>query len=393
MSHDFLRRKALTSIQSTLASQSTALASVYAQYLNDEFVQEQTKESIRTLFTTSKNGGKIIFCGVGKSFKIASKLLATANSLSIHATTLHPTEALHGDLGIVKPKDSMIMISASGNTPELLNLIPHIPYNIPIILLTCNRNCKLAPYLSLMLLVDLPTFLTEEHVHGLPAPTVTTTLSLSVGDASIIALLEILEEDLALRRRLFSERHPGGSIGANMAHLNDNVTKRVNPTSNSVIPLALGVYSSSLSPASNGKGSSLPIFSTVSSNSSYLSLYQLRQEIAAQGACTSPVSIGSEIDVGEGILTEVNNSTATLQEQLMKAHPSYVLLFKDWGVVTVELLFQWTVLYDYLVFHSEHSKMAIPSSDLKKLLRLHYNVVPTEQIMDIVKKSFKEVII
>lgn len=388
MSHDFLRRKALTSIQSTLESQSTALSAVCSQYSNDEVTHEQTKESLRTLFTTIKNGGKIIFCGVGKSFKIANKLLATANSLSIHATVLHPTEALHGDLGIVKPRDSMIMISASGNTPELINLIPHIPFNIPIILLTCNRLCKLLPYLSLMLLVDLPSYLTEERIHGLPAPTVTTTLSLAIGDATIIALLEILEEDLHLRRRLFSERHPGGSIGANMAHLNENVAKPLHTLN--LMPSAAG-YLAPLSSNTNGKIPTLPTYSTVSSNSSYLSLYQLRQDLGASATCTSPVSIGSEIEVGDGILNESDNLSNSLLAELSKADTSLILVLKDWSVVTSDLLFQWTVLYDYLVFQNGKSKLAITSVDLKKLLRSSYSALGSPEFIESVKKSLKEV--
>ena len=143
--------------------------------------------------------------------------MATFNSLSIQASCLHPLEALHGDLGIINDNhDCLIMLTASGNTPELINLLPHLSCNLPIILLTCNKfsNLSTSNRILSLLLADLPNSHNEEMIHGLPAPTVSTTLSLILADSVILSLSELIEQDLVKRKKLFGLKHPGGSIGA-----------------------------------------------------------------------------------------------------------------------------------------------------------------------------------
>lgn len=151
---------------------------------------------------------------MGKSFKIAEKLVATLNSLGIHAAPLHPSDALHGDLGVIKATDAIIMITASGNTPELLALVPHIPAGIPVLCLTNTPNSPLAAaHASATLSAHIPTHLSEKAVYGLPAPTTSTTACLAVGDAVCITLAEMLEADVRQRSRSFARWHPGGAIG------------------------------------------------------------------------------------------------------------------------------------------------------------------------------------
>ena len=80
--------------------------------------------------TIVANNGKIVITGVGKSYKLGLKLVATLNSLSIQSSSLHPTEALHGDLGLIdQNRDCLIMVTSSGNTPELIQLLPHLSSN------------------------------------------------------------------------------------------------------------------------------------------------------------------------------------------------------------------------------------------------------------------------
>lgn len=205
------------SILNTIKLETEAVSHLHHQYTTDSFSIDNLIHSITTLFQTHTRGGKIIITGIGKSHKLALKLVATFNSLSIQASCLHPLEALHGDLGIINDNhDCLIMLTASGNTPELINLLPHLSCNLPIILLTCNKfsNLSTSNRILSLLLADLPNSHNEEMIHGLPAPTVSTTLSLILADSVILSLSELIEQDLVKRKKLFGLKHPGGSIGA-----------------------------------------------------------------------------------------------------------------------------------------------------------------------------------
>lgn len=158
-------------------------------------------------------GGKIVVSGMGKSHKIGSKLVATLHSFGIPAASLHPGDALHGDVGLVSYKDVVILISASGNSPELAAMIRHLPQGLPTICLTCNENSPLANVCTGVIAAPLDTRHMEHAIYGLPAPTISTTLCLVVGDAICVALYESLEQDAKKRRKNFSRWHPGGAIG------------------------------------------------------------------------------------------------------------------------------------------------------------------------------------
>lgn len=223
MEYERLSKAALLSVTNTLTSQSEALSHLEKLYRTSNYVQLNLLNSLELMLQTTLKGGKLVICGIGKSLKIGNKMVATLNSLSIQASSLHPSEALHGDLGIIRDCDCLIFITASGNTPELINLLPHIPKSVPIILLTCSKSSKLSlsPQVKSLLYAELPSHLNEEAIHGLPAPTVSTTLSLALADATVLALSEILEDDLLKRKKLFSIKHPGGAIGASLSHLNE----------------------------------------------------------------------------------------------------------------------------------------------------------------------------
>jgi len=154
-----------------------------------------------------------VVAGMGKSGLIANKIVASMNSLGILSCSLHPCDALHGDLGMFRPADIFIMISASGRSPELSQLLPHLPRHIPRICLTCTADSPLAAECSAVLLADLPKALTEREIYGVPAPTTSTTVCLALGDALCISLAEILTADNEQRKSNFIRSHPGGAIG------------------------------------------------------------------------------------------------------------------------------------------------------------------------------------
>lgn len=227
----YLALVSLNSVQSTLKYETDAVTNLFNQYQQDEFAINNIIQSITIMYNTIvANNGKIVITGVGKSYKLGLKLVATLNSLSIQSSSLHPTEALHGDLGLIdQNRDCLIMVTSSGNTPELIQLLPHLSSNLPILLLTCSKNSKLSQYnqINSLILAELLSCHKEEIIHGIPAPTVSFTLSMMLADAVILALLELIETDSLKRKKLFGLKHPGGSIGANLAQeFNQNNTSR-----------------------------------------------------------------------------------------------------------------------------------------------------------------------
>lgn len=154
--------------------------------------------------------GRVVFTGMGKSGIIARKIVATMNSTGTAAIYMHPTDALHGDLGMVRKDDIVILISKSGNTEELHQLIPMFKrINVSIIGMLGEANSKLAKDCDVVLNVGVKE---EACPHDL-APTASTTAALVMGDALAVALLELrgfTAEDFAML-------HPGGSLGKRLS--------------------------------------------------------------------------------------------------------------------------------------------------------------------------------
>ena len=150
--------------------------------------------------------GKVVVSGMGKSGHIGNKIAATLASTGTPAFFMHPGEANHGDLGMLSPNDVVIAISNSGETAELLGLLPVLKrLHIPYIAITQNAQSTLAQHAQLVLNIPVPA---EACSLGL-APTTSTTVTLVLGDALAIALLDakgFTSEDFALS-------HPGGSLG------------------------------------------------------------------------------------------------------------------------------------------------------------------------------------
>lgn len=150
--------------------------------------------------------GRVVLTGIGKSGHIANKIAATFSSTGTPAFFMHPAEASHGDFGMITPADTVIAISNSGYTDELVLLLPLFKrLETPLIALTGNKESPLAKFSNVHLDISVKQ---EACPLGL-APTTSTTVSLVMGDALAIALLQargFSEADFALS-------HPGGRLG------------------------------------------------------------------------------------------------------------------------------------------------------------------------------------
>jgi arabinose-5-phosphate isomerase len=150
--------------------------------------------------------GRAIVSGVGKSGLIGRKIAATLTSTGTPATFLHPSESLHGDLGIVGASDVAILISKSGESNELVSLLEHLKrLGVKTIAITGDMSSTLARHTD----VALDGWVKEEAcVHDL-APTTSTTVALALGDALAVALLE----EKGFKSEDFARLHPGGALG------------------------------------------------------------------------------------------------------------------------------------------------------------------------------------
>lgn len=150
--------------------------------------------------------GKMVFTGVGKSGLIARKTAATFSSLNLPAIFLHATEAVHGDLGIVTKGDIALMLSNSGETDELLQLIPHLHgRQVPIISIVGNPKSTMAREST----VVIDASVSREVCFLNLAPTSSTTLALAIGDA----LATVISHKKNLSRNEFALNHPSGRLG------------------------------------------------------------------------------------------------------------------------------------------------------------------------------------
>jgi len=150
--------------------------------------------------------GKLIVTGVGKSGHVGVKMAATFASTGTASFFLHPTEALHGDLGMIGKGDSVIAISYSGESEELIKILPHIKrFEIPLIGITADPSSTLGRYADVILSIVVDK---EACPLGV-APTTSTTLTMAMGDALSVVLMK----KRGFREEDFASFHPGGSLG------------------------------------------------------------------------------------------------------------------------------------------------------------------------------------
>ena len=169
-----------------------------------------TKESIQGVvpyFEKLKQGiGKIIFIGVGKSGIVAKKLAASFTSLGVPSLFLHPTEALHGDLGLVSTDDLLFFISKSGTTEEIVKLLPFMSVaREQRVGLLGNIDSPIGKEMG----INFDCSVEKEACLNNQAPTTSTTVALAVGDA----LAVVYESIVGLSKEGFAINHPGGRLG------------------------------------------------------------------------------------------------------------------------------------------------------------------------------------
>lgn len=154
--------------------------------------------------------GKVVVVGVGKSGQIAQKVASTLTSTGTVSVYLHPSDALHGGMGIVTPDDVLVVLSNSGETAELLELLPYLQHRrAPIIAVVGNLNSTLARRADVVLDATVDQ---EACPLGL-APTTSTTVALAVGDALAMTLMGVK----GLTPEDFAMNHPGGRLGKRLS--------------------------------------------------------------------------------------------------------------------------------------------------------------------------------
>ncbi len=156
-----------------------------------------------------KNIGKLVTSGMGKAGQIAHNIATTFSSTGTPAVFLHPSEAQHGDLGILQENDVLLVVSNSGKTREIIELIQlknNLFPGIPVIVLTGNQNSPLVEKADCYILTGAPA---EVCILGL-TPTTSTTVMTVIGDALVVLMME----KIGFNAAEYAKRHHGGYLGA-----------------------------------------------------------------------------------------------------------------------------------------------------------------------------------
>jgi D-arabinose 5-phosphate isomerase GutQ len=209
-----LFKQRLSNAAHVLRTEATALSCLAQLYETDPIARRGFNAAVEAITRFDGDKGKLVISGVGKSGHIAKKLVATMNSLKVHATYLHPTDALHGDLGKVGKHDTILLITFSGKTVELISLLPHFDLSLPLIVLTSHTQpstCEIVKHRPDTILLPAPIHMSETDSFGVSAPTTSTTMALALGDALAVAVSNELHANVAA---VFLQNHPGGAIGA-----------------------------------------------------------------------------------------------------------------------------------------------------------------------------------
>ena len=183
--------------QSILESEATQLRKVAKQI---------DKDVIKASNLIAKRDGKVVVCGLGKSGLIAQKIVATLCSTGTRSVFMHASDALHGDLGIYNPGDPTILISKSGNTEELIRLIPILrEFDSPLIGIVSNMDSFIAKNVDIVLNGTIDR---EVDPLGI-VPTASSLVAMAIGDA----LASVLMVKRGFKEKDFAKYHPGGQLG------------------------------------------------------------------------------------------------------------------------------------------------------------------------------------
>lgn len=188
----------ITSVRNTLTEQGDAL-----RHLAEVIDAEEYSIALRLIVGCK---GHVIVSGMGKSGHVGRKMSATLASTGTPSFFIHPAEAFHGDLGMITPYDVLILISASGETDEVLKLVPSLKnFGNKIIAITNNAHSTLAKHADATLELNMASETCPNNL----APTTSTTLTMAIGDALAIALIHKRH----FKPDDFARYHPGGSLG------------------------------------------------------------------------------------------------------------------------------------------------------------------------------------
>ena len=171
-----------------------------------ELIEKIDDNFVRAVELISKCKGKVVLTGIGKSGLVSKKIASTLASTGTPAIFMHPAEGIHGDLGMLSPKDIIIILSNSGETEEILQLIPLLKrMDLKMIIITGNPKSTLASRGDIIINVSVK----EEACPWGLIPTSSTTAALAMGDALAIAVLK----KKGFKEEEFAILHPGGSLG------------------------------------------------------------------------------------------------------------------------------------------------------------------------------------
>lgn len=169
----------------------------------------------------SNASGKLIVTGVGKSGLVGNKLAATFASTGTSSFFLHPTEAMHGDLGMISKGDVVLAISYSGESEELKTLLPHLKrFDIPLIGMAKDKKSTLGSYSDIFLDISIE----KEACPLNTAPTSSTTVTMALGDALAVCLMKHKN----FQKEDFASFHPGGSLGKKLYVKVDDLLRKEN---------------------------------------------------------------------------------------------------------------------------------------------------------------------
>ncbi len=186
---------------------------IAAEHISNEIVK-----AVELIATTK---GKLIVIGVGKSGLVGAKMAATLASTGTSSFFIHPTEAMHGDLGMISAGDVVLAISYSGESEELIQLLPHIKrFDIPLIAMAKTKESTLGQYADIFLSINI----TKEACPLNTAPTSSTTLTMALGDALAVCLMKYRD----FQKEDFASFHPGGSLGKKLFVKVDDLLRKDN---------------------------------------------------------------------------------------------------------------------------------------------------------------------
>jgi arabinose-5-phosphate isomerase len=193
----------LSAMRRTLAIEINALEAL------SDALDATAAEAVRTIANLK---GRVICAGVGKSGHVARKIAATLASTGTPAQYVHPSEASHGDLGMITPDDCVLALSKSGETRELGDMIAYCRrFGVPLIAMTAGADSTLAKGADLVLLQPDA----QEACGETRAPTSSTTMAMAYGDALAVALIEAR----GFTAQDFARYHPGGALGSALARV------------------------------------------------------------------------------------------------------------------------------------------------------------------------------